>query len=109
MYQRSVDSQLGLGFNLASMSLLLMIIAKVNNMIAGVANWVGGDTHLYVDHIEQAKEQITRIPFNLPTMNINKELNSLEDILSLTINDFELLDYKYHPSIKSELFTGLKK
>ena len=164
MYQRSVDTALGCPYNLASMSLLLMIFAKASNMIAGIANWIGGDTHLYVNHVEQAKEQIgrdltldemlnlvsketkeqfdnnivklpifgntpvrsnegkiallnedfnvpkrTREPFPLPTMKINKELNSLDDILSLTIDDFELLNYKSHPAIKYELFVGLKK
>jgi thymidylate synthase len=109
MYQRSVDTFLGASFNVASMSLLLMIFAKASNMIAGVANWIGGDTHLYINHIEQAKEQIKRKPFHLPTMNINKELKNLEDILNLSINDFEINNYLYHPTIKAELFTGLKK
>jgi thymidylate synthase len=86
-----------------------MIFAKASNMIAGVANWIGGDTHLYINHIEQAKEQIKRKPFHLPTMNINKELKNLEDILNLSINDFEINNYLYHPTIKAELFTGLKK
>jgi len=109
MYQRSVDTFLGASFNVASMSLLLMIFAKASNMITGVANWIGGDTHLYVNHIEQAKEQINRKPFPLPTMKINKELNNLDDILNLSINDFEIINYLYHPTIKAELFTGLKK
>lgn len=109
MYQRSVDSFLGLAFNLASMSLFLMIIAKTTNMVAGIANWIGGDTHLYVNHLEQAKEQLTREPYKLPNMKINKELSSLKDIMNLTIDDFELIDYKFHPTLKAELFTGLKK
>ena len=109
MYQRSCDSFLGVPFNLASMSLLLMIIAKTSNMITGVANWIGGDTHLYVSHLEQAKEQLKREPCKLPEMKINKELNSLDDIMNLTIDDFELINYKSHPTLKAELFTGLKK
>lgn len=150
MYQRSCDSFLGVPFNIASMSLMLLIFAKASNMIAGVANWIGGDTHLYVSHVETAKEQIgrkltlnerseilqergrivdlypfagdwhrefdiyhiprhSREPYALPTMKINKELNNLDDILSLTINDFELLNYQSHPTLKAELFTGLKK
>jgi thymidylate synthase len=109
MYQRSVDVMLGCPFNLASMSLLLMIFAKVSNMIPGIATWIGGDTHLYLDHIELAKEQITRKPYELPELKINKELNNLEDILALTIDDFELLNYQSHPKIEAELFTGLKK
>lgn len=109
MYQRSCDSFLGVPFNLASMSLFLMIIAKTTNMVAGIANWIGGDTHLYVNHLEEAKEQITREPYKLPNIKINKELSSLEDIMNLTIDDFELIDYKFHPTLKAELFTGLKK
>ena len=109
MYQRSCDAMIGIPFNLASMSLLLMIFAKVSNMIPGVATWIGGDTHLYLDHIELAKEQITRKPYELPELKINKELNNLEDILALTIDDFELLNYQSHPKIEAELFTGLKK
>lgn len=109
MYQRSCDTFLGVPFNIASMSILLMIMAKANNMIAGVANWIGGDTHLYVSHLDAVKEQLSRDTLGLPTMKINKELNSLEDICDLHIDDFELIDYKSHDAIKAELFTGLKK
>jgi thymidylate synthase len=109
MYQRSCDTFLGVPFNLASMSLLLMIIAKASNMIAGVATWIGGDTHLYVNHLPMVKEQLERTPHKLPKLYIKKELNSLDDILALTIDDFELVGYEYHPPIKAELFTGLKK
>jgi len=110
MYQRSCDTFLGVPFNIASMSLLLMIFAKASNMIPGISNWIGGDTHLYVDHILAVKEQLSRKPYLLkPIMHINKELNSLEDICSLTIDDFELEEYHALDPIKAELFTGLKK
>jgi len=109
MYQRSCDTFLGVPFNIASMSLLLMIIAKASNMIAGVSTWIGGDTHLYVNHLDAVNEQLSREIYDLPKMNINKEIKSLDDILSLTINDFELVDYVSHEAIKAELFTGLKK
>lgn len=109
MYQRSCDTFLGVPFNIASMSILLLIIAKVSNMEAGIANWIGGDTHLYVSHLDAVKEQLSREPLELPFMFVNKELNSLEDICDLTIDDFQLNDYEYHPAIKAELFTGLKK
>lgn len=109
MYQRSCDTFLGVPFNLASMSLLLMLFAKASNMVAGVAQWIGGDTHVYVNHIEQIKEQVKRKPYKLPEMKINAEINSLEDILNLSIDNFELINYEYHPTIKGELFTGLKK
>lgn len=107
MYQRSVDTALGAGFNLASMSTLLLLFAKATNMVAGVANWIGGDTHIYVNHIENIKEQLTRKPYDLPEMRINKDLNSLDDIVNLTIDDFELVGYKSHPTIKFDLYTGL--
>jgi len=109
MYQHSVDTFLGAPFNLASMSLLLMIMAKANNMVAGDAFWIGGDTHLYVDHLDVVREQISREPMELPKMKIMKELNSLEDILELTIDDFKLFGYESHGKLKAELFTGLKK
>jgi len=109
MYQRSCDTLLGVPFNIASMSLLLMIIAKASNMIPGISNWIGGDTHLYIDHLDQVNEQLTREPLELPWMLIMKGLHSLDDILGLTIDDFELVDYNSHDRIKAELFTGLKK
>ncbi|MDA3779287.1 MAG: thymidylate synthase [Bacteroidales bacterium] len=109
MYQRSVDSALGLSFNLTSMSLLLTLISKASNMVAGVANWIGGDTHIYLNHIEGVKEQLLREPMKLPTLDIDKELNSLDDILNLTIDDFEIINYNSHPKINFELFVGLKK
>jgi thymidylate synthase len=109
MYQRSCDIFLGVPFNIASMSLLLMIIAKTSNMVGGVATWIGGDTHLYVSHLGVVEEQLQRIPLQLPTMEIHKDLNTLDDILTLTIDDFELSDYEYLPELKAELFTGLKK
>jgi thymidylate synthase len=109
MYQRSCDTLLGVPFNIASMSLLLMIIAKTANMLPGVANWIGGHTHLYMDHLDQVKEQLSRKPLELPKLKINKELNSLNDIEKLSIDDFELIGYQSHEKIKAELFTGLKK
>ena len=109
MYQRSVDTALGCPYNLASMSLLLMIFAKASNMIAGIANWIGGDTHIYVPHIPIVKEQLKRKPYKLPIIKINKKLNSIEDILELSFEDFELINYNSHPTLKAELFTGLKK
>lgn len=109
MYQRSCDVFLGVPFNIASMSILLMIMAKVSNMVPGIANWIGGDTHIYVDHIPQVKEQLSREPYVLPKLKILKDIQTLKDIENLTINDFELSEYKYYDSIKAELFTGVKK
>jgi thymidylate synthase len=107
MYQRSVDSGLGLAYNLASMSLFLMIMGKTCNMIPGVAKWIGGDTHIYVNHVDALKEQLKREPYPLPKMKINKELNSIKDIENLHIDDFELIDYISHPAIIMELSVGL--
>lgn len=109
MYQRSCDTFLGVPFNIASMSLLLMIFAKASGMQPGVATWIGGDTHLYVTHKEQANEQIERLARKLPTLTITKGINSLQDIENLTIEDFKLDGYDPHPAIKAELSTGLKK
>jgi len=109
MYQRSADMFLGVPFNLASMSLLLMIIAKTCNMIAGTATWIGGDVHLYKEHIPMAMEQLKRKPYPSPKLNIKKELNTIEDIENLTFDDFEIMGYYHHDAIKAELFTGLKK
>jgi thymidylate synthase len=109
MYQRSADTLCGIPFNLASMSLFLMIMSKGTNMIGGIPNWIGGDTHIYESHIDRLKEQLKRKPFELPKMEITKELKSLEDIMDLTIDDFKLTEYKSHPKIKCDLYTGLKK
>lgn len=109
MYQRSCDTFLGVPFNIASMSLLLMIFAKASNMIPKMSRWIGGDVHLYMDHIPVVKEQLTREPLNLPEMIIKKDLSTLEDILDLTINDFELKGYTSYEKLKGELFTGNAK
>lgn len=107
MYQRSCDTFLGVPFNIASMALLLEIFAKTLNYISGKIIWIGGDTHIYEHHFDQVTEQLNRIPFKLPEVKINKDINSVEDIEQLTIDDFELINYQHHPSIKAELKTGL--
>lgn len=106
MYQRSCDTFLGVPFNIASMGFLLEIIAKVTKLSLGVINWIGGDTHLYTTHIEQAKEQIERHPMKLPIMCIDKDLNSIEDIEQLKHDDFIIIGYNHHPKIKAELSVG---
>ena len=95
--QRSVDTFLGLPFNIASYGLLLKMIAKEVNMVPEHLIGSLGDTHLYLDHIEQAKEQITRKPFKLPTVQI-EELNLLEGGAEI-----ELKNYLHHPAIKAPL------
>ncbi len=108
--QRSVDTFLGLPFNIASYGLLLEIIAKEVNMIPDELIGNLGDVHLYKNHIEQAKEQITREPMELPSVQINRTLfeggkpdpNKL-DLDYYSIHNFELLNYQSHPAIKAPL------
>jgi thymidylate synthase len=110
--QRSVDTFLGLPFNIASYGLLLEIIAKEVNMIPDQLIGNLGDVHLYSNHIEQAKEQISRTPFKLPKINFNTEWWDkpfIEAIMSdnfckcLLEEDIQLYDYQSHPSIKAPL------
>jgi thymidylate synthase len=102
--QRSVDTFLGLPFNIASYGLLLTIIAKEVNMVPDQLIGNLGDTHLYLNHIEQAKEQITREPFELPTLNqFPTYEGSRPSIESYVVSDFTLLNYQSHPTIKAPL------
>ena len=102
--QRSVDTLLGLPFNIASYGLLLTILAKEVNMVPDQLIGNLGDTHLYLNHIEQAKEQITREPFKLPTLNqFPTYEGSRPSIESYVVSDFTLKDYQSHESIKAPL------
>lgn len=103
--QRSVDTFLGLPFNIASYALLLEIIAKEVNMVPEELIGDLGDTHLYLNHVEQAKEQITRTPFELPTLKIEDEVKWSEgDCLpSYSVIDFTIENYQSHPAIKAPL------
>jgi thymidylate synthase len=108
--QRSVDTFLGLPFNIASYGLLLEIIAKEVNMIPDELIGNLGDTHLYSNHIEQAKEQIGREPFELPKLIINNEfwnsddsMLSIEQVKHMELDDFILDNYQSHPAIKAPL------
>jgi len=102
--QRSVDTFLGLPFNIASYGLLLTILAKEVNMIPDQLIGNLGDTHLYLNHIEQAKEQIGREPFELPTLNqFPTYEGSRPSIESYVVGDFTLKDYQSHSSIKAPL------
>lgn len=98
LYQRSADVFLGVPFNIASYSLLTMMIASVCNLGYGDFVHTFGDVHLYNNHQEQAQLQLTRKPFSLPTMKINKEV---KDIFSFQYSDFTLENYQAHPSIKA--------
>jgi thymidylate synthase len=98
--QRSVDTFLGLPFNIASYGLLLEIIAKEVNMVPEDLIGNLGDVHLYSNHIEQAKEQIGRESMELPTLNI---YGDVDDIAHYEIADFEIKNYQSHPTIKAPL------
>ena len=102
--QRSVDTFLGLPFNIASYGLLLTILAKEVNMVPDQLIGNLGDTHLYLNHLEQAKEQIGREPFELPTLNqFPTYEGSRPSIESYVVSDFTLKDYQSHESIKAPL------
>ena len=98
LYQRSADTFLGVPFNIASYALLTMMVAQVCDLQPGDFVYTTGDTHLYLDHIEQAKLQLTREPRPLPKMKINPNVKSIFDF---QYEDFELTDYDPHPHIKA--------
>jgi thymidylate synthase len=98
LYQRSADVFLGVPFNIASYALLTMMIASVCGLEYGDFVHSFGDVHLYNNHVEQANLQLSRKPFPLPTMKINKEV---KDIFSFQFSDFTLEHYESHPSIKA--------
>jgi thymidylate synthase len=97
LYQRSADTFLGVPFNIASYALLTMMVAQVCDLELGDFVHTLGDAHLYLNHIEQAKLQLSRTPKKLPTMKINPEV---KDLLAFKYEDFELFNYDPHPHIK---------
>jgi thymidylate synthase len=98
LYQRSADIFLGVPFNIASYALLTMMIAQVTGLKPGDFVWTGGDCHLYTNHLDQAREQLSREPRTLPTMMINPQVT---DLFAFRYDDFTLVDYDPHPHIKA--------
>lgn len=100
LYQRSADTFLGVPFNIASYALLLQMMAQVTGLEAGEFIHTTGDTHLYNNHLEQAKLQLTRTPRPLPKMKINPDV---KDLFAFKYEDFELVDYNPYPHISAEV------
>lgn len=100
LYQRSADVFLGVPFNIASYALLTHMVAQQCNLIPGDFIWTGGDCHLYLNHLEQAKTQLEREPFPLPTLQIKRQPKSLYDY---QFEDFEFINYQAHPTIKAPI------
>ena len=97
LYQRSADIFLGVPFNIASYALLTLMVAQVTDLEVGDFIHTLGDAHLYSNHLEQTKLQLSRTPCPLATMKLNPDIRSIFDF---SIDDFELLDYQSHPHIK---------
>ncbi len=100
LYQRSADLFLGVPFNIASYSLLTLMVAQVVGLEPGDFVHTLGDAHLYVNHLDQVESQLEREPYPLPTMTLNPEVDS---IFAFGYEDFKLLNYQYHPAIKAPI------
>jgi len=97
LYQRSGDVGLGVPFNIASYSFLTHLIAKHCNLIPHEFLYHLGNSHIYDDHLDSLKEQITRVPYEFPSLNINQKFDNINNY---TIDNFEISDYAFHPTIK---------
>jgi thymidylate synthase len=100
LYQRSADIFIGVPFNIASYSLLTMMIAQVTGLKPGEFIHTLGDAHIYLNHIDQVKLQLERKPYNLPQMIINPEVKEIE---GFRFEDFQLVNYESHPHIKGDI------
>lgn len=100
LYQRSADIFLGVPFNIASYSLLTHMVAQVVGLDVGEFIWTGGDCHLYDNHLDQAKLQLSRAPFPLPQLELNPACTEIDQF---TYEDIKFLNYQYHPLIKAPI------
>ena len=100
LYQRSADVFLGVPFNIASYALLTIMIAQVCNLKPGKFVHTLGDAHLYLNHLDQAKLQLSRKPLKLPKIKINSSIKNLEDF---KYEDFEIVNYESHPAISAPI------
>ena len=100
LYQRSADAFLGVPFNISSYSLLTCMMAQVCDLEPGEFIWTGGDCHLYLIHLDQAREQMGRVPLELPTLRLDPSVRSIDDFSNESI---EIADYNHHPHISAPI------
>ena len=100
LYQRSADAFLGVPFNISSYSLLTCMIAQVCDLEPGEFIWTGGDCHLYLNHLEQARLQVSREPLELPTLKLDPSVKSIDDF---RFEHIEIGDYNHHPHISAPI------
>jgi len=98
LYQRSADIFLGVPFNIASYALLTHMLAQQCDLEVGEFIWTGGDCHLYLNHLEQVDEQLSRVPLALPKLNL---VRRPESIFDYRFEDFQIVNYQHHPAIKA--------
>ena len=100
LYQRSCDVFLGVPFNIASYSLLTHMVAQQCDLAPGDFVWTGGDCHIYHNHLEQVREQLSRTPYPYPQLHITRRPPSISDYV---FEDFQILGYQSHPPIRGEV------
>ncbi len=104
MLQRSGDMFLGIPFNIFSTTLLTIFMSRAAGMLPGFVNIVISDAHIYKNHIDQVKEQLSRVPYRFPTLKINAKIDSLQDMRNLKYSNLEIKNYHKWPAIKGEFF-----